>query len=258
MKKSYDFLKTVGNENETATIIQLLELSNDKFDKVYPQIKSQMSSVFNSKEIENQIRETLDVYTIENFDKELKVVEDYIKEVKEDEDLSENKKEFIISIIDNTILRVADLYKNPRVKVKVKVKKLNEEAKLPTYANPLDSGADVCAIESVVIKEGETKLVKTGLSMEIPNGYEIQVRPRSGMSLKTKFRIANAPGTIDSLYRGEICIIGENTGSSPIYIEKGDRIAQLIIAPSYMMEITEVEELNETERGENGFGSTGV
>ena len=103
------------------------------------------------------------------------------------------------------------------------------------------------------------KIVKTGIAVAIPAGYEIQIRPRSGLSLKSKLRIANAPGTIDTEYRGEIGIIMTNTGDVPYVIDKGMKIAQMVIAPTPMIkwnEVTTVEELGTTDRGADGFGST--
>ena len=133
------------------------------------------------------------------------------------------------------------------MKLRVKIKKLSPEAIIPQYQTTGAAGFDFHAIEDVEINPRKTVLVKTGLSMEIPEGYELQVRPRSGMSFKTKMRVANSPGTIDSDYRGEICIIMENIGmlaSFPYEIKKGDRATVI------------EEELSETERGEGGFGST--
>ena len=144
------------------------------------------------------------------------------------------------------------------MKLRVKIKKLSENAIIPQYQTNGAAGFDFHAIEDMEIDPRKTALVKTGLSMEIPEGYELQVRPRSGMSLKTKMRVANSPGTIDSDYRGEICIIMENIGllgSLPFQIKKGDRIAQGVLCPVYQAVFIE-DELNETERGEGGFGST--
>jgi len=152
----------------------------------------------------------------------------------------------------------------------VQVKKLHPDATIPTYGSDGAAGFDFYAIEDVILIPGETKLIKTGLAMAIPVGFEIQIRPRSGMSLKTNFRIANAPGTIDSDYRGEFCIIGHHVAQSeklknsggflktkPIEIKKGDRIAQGVLnrVPKASFEV--VEELDSTNRGVRAFGSTG-
>lgn len=142
-------------------------------------------------------------------------------------------------------------------KVEIKIKKMDDSVIIPKYQRVGDSGFDLAANESATIAPGETKLISTGLKFQIPEGYEMQVRPRSGMSVKTKFRVANSPGTIDSNYLGEVKIIAENIGHRPIFIEKGDRIAQGVICPVYEAKFVE-EEFTETNRGEAGFGSSGV
>jgi dUTP pyrophosphatase len=158
--------------------------------------------------------------------------------------------------------------------MKVRVKKLHPDAVVPQYAKPGDSGFDFVALEDTVIGPGETKLVKTGIAVEIPEGFELQVRPRSGTSLKTPLRVANAPGTVDSGYRGECCVIMTNTSNfnttvikgvdekwyqeNTQFIKKGDRIAQGVICPVIRAEFELAEELSDSVRGVGGFGSTGV
>ena len=131
---------------------------------------------------------------------------------------------------------------------------------IPEYAQNGDAGMDVRASETVCVYPGETKIIKTGLFVAIPQGYELQVRPRSGMSAKTNIRIANSPGTIDSNYRGEIGVIVDNTGNDEYYINVGDRIAQLVLnkVPTIRWyPVENIEALGETNRGAGGFGSTG-
>lgn len=141
--------------------------------------------------------------------------------------------------------------------MQVKVKKLNEFAVIPKYAHPGDSGVDLYATEEVVLWPGRTGLVGTGLSFEIPEGAEIQIRPRSGNSLKTSLRVANSPGTVDSGYRGEVKVILDNIGPSTVTVKRGDKIAQAVLVPVYRMDIQEVEEVSDSERQTSGFGSTG-
>jgi dUTP pyrophosphatase len=149
--------------------------------------------------------------------------------------------------------------------VEVKIKKLNHfdsTFNLPSYETSGAAGADVRASlgegEKLLIKPGERVLVPTGLSMEIPHGYEVQVRPRSGLSFKTSLMVLNSPGTIDSDYRGEVKIILGNLGSKDEVINHGDRVAQLVLAPVVQARYIETsEELSETTRGSGGFGSTG-
>lgn len=130
----------------------------------------------------------------------------------------------------------------------------------PEYAQVGDAGMDIRASEPTIIYPGETKIIKTGLFVAIPKGYELQVRPRSGMSAKTNIRVSNAPGTIDSNYRGEIGVILDNIGNDEYYINVGDRIAQLVLnkVPTIRWyPVENVEALGETNRGAGGFGSTG-
>ena len=147
-----------------------------------------------------------------------------------------------------------------REAVEVSIEICREGVSLPFYANPGDAGMDVRAAVGLELQPRETALLPTGLKMAIPEGYEIQVRPRSGLSFKTPLRLANAPGTIDAGYRDEICVILQNTSeSTPYRVEKGDRIAQLVIqkVPEIVFrEVNSVRELG-VDRG-GGFGSTGV
>ena len=140
-------------------------------------------------------------------------------------------------------------------KVKLGFKKLDPEAQLPKYAHEGDAGMDVFALYDCELIGNHPEMVHTGIAAEIPDGYEIQVRPRSGLAVKG-VTVFNAPGTVDSKYRGEICVIMLTV--NPYYrISKGDKIAQLVLAPVTFAEPCEVQELSETERGANGFGSTG-
>jgi dUTP pyrophosphatase len=140
----------------------------------------------------------------------------------------------------------------------VRFRLLDSSAKLPTYAHPGDAGMDVCSIEDVVIAPGARHLVKTGFAMELPDGFEAQVRPRSGLAIKSGITVLNTPGTIDSGYRGEVGVILINLSDVPFHVEKGMKIAQMVIAKFERAEIEEVSELSSSERGAGGFGSTGV
>ena len=130
---------------------------------------------------------------------------------------------------------------------------------LPSYATDGASGLDVraCVREPLVLAPGERAAVPTGLSVEIPSGHELQVRPRSGLALRQGVTCLNSPGTIDADYRGEIRVLLVNLGQEPARIERGDRIAQLVLAPVVRAVVEEVGELGSTERGAGGFGSTG-
>ncbi|MDF8331973.1 dUTP diphosphatase [Novosphingobium cyanobacteriorum] len=143
--------------------------------------------------------------------------------------------------------------------VPVLVKRLpgNEDLPLPAYATDGAAGMDVVSAEDVELAPGARHAVATGLAIAIPAGYEVQVRPRSGLALKHGVTVANAPGTIDSDYRGEVKAILINLGTEPFAIRRGDRVAQLVLAPVTRAGWVEVSELDETARGEGGFGSTG-
>ena len=140
----------------------------------------------------------------------------------------------------------------------VKFRKSSPDAILPSYAHPGDAGMDVRSLEELVIPPGGRSLVHTGLVMMLPQGYEAQVRPRSGLALKNGVTVLNTPGTIDEGYRGEVGVILANFGSEPFKVEKGAKIAQIVVAPCTRAEIVETAEVDETDRGAGGFGSTGV
>jgi dUTP pyrophosphatase len=143
--------------------------------------------------------------------------------------------------------------------VPVQVKRLphGEGLALPAYATGGAAGMDVVSAEDVTIEPGARHAVTTGLALAIPPGYEIQVRPRSGLALKHGISVPNTPGTIDSDYRGELKVILVNHGSEPFAIARGDRVAQLVLAPVTRAAWSEVADLDETQRGDGGFGSTG-
>ncbi|MBL6664220.1 MAG: dUTP diphosphatase [Rickettsiales bacterium] len=144
----------------------------------------------------------------------------------------------------------------------LKIKKLEnlKELPLPKYETPGSAGMDLRAAinEPILLKEGETKLIKTGFAIALKPGYEAQVRPRSGLALKNGVTVLNSPGTVDSDYRGEVCVILTNTSKADFVVERGMRIAQMIITQYEQANIVEVEDLDETTRGSGGFGSTGV
>jgi dUTP pyrophosphatase len=145
------------------------------------------------------------------------------------------------------------------VTIKVEVKRLphGEGLPLPAYATSGAAGMDVVSAEDLTIAPGARHAVATGLAMAIPQGYEVQVRPRSGLALKHGITVPNTPGTIDSDYRGELKVILINLGTEPFVIARGDRVAQLVLAPVVQAAWDEVIELDATERGTGGFGSTG-
>lgn len=145
-------------------------------------------------------------------------------------------------------------------RIEVRVKRLNHGAglPLPEYTTSGAAGMDICAAESLKLRVGKRHAVATGFAFAIPDGYEIQVRPRSGLALKQGITCLNTPGTIDSDYRGEVKVILANLGEDDFMIAKGDRIAQIVVAPFTRGVMVEVDTLDDTARGAGGFGSTGV
>ena len=139
----------------------------------------------------------------------------------------------------------------------LKVKLIHEEAKLPFRANKGDAGLDLFSIEEKIIKPGEAELIRTGIQIELPEGTEAQVRPRSGLALKHSITVLNSPGTIDEGYRGEIKVILINHGKADFKVEKHMRIAQMVIAPVLQVNLVQTEVLSNTDRDHGGFGSSG-
>lgn len=140
----------------------------------------------------------------------------------------------------------------------LKVRLINKDALLPYRANAGDAGLDLFSVEDKVIKPGEAELISTGISLELPPGTEAQIRPRSGLALRHSVTVLNSPGTIDEGYRGEIKVILINHGKADFKVEKQMRIAQMVIAPVARINIIQVEEILSSERGEKGFGSSGI
>lgn len=149
---------------------------------------------------------------------------------------------------------------SPLADIQIRLKRLahGEGLPLPAYATEHAAGMDVVAAEAIVLEPGARHAVATGFAIAIPVGYEVQVRPRSGLALKHGITCLNTPGTIDADYRGEVKVILANLGAEPFPIARGDRIAQLVPAPVQHARFADVDELDETGRGEGGFGSTGM
>ena len=143
---------------------------------------------------------------------------------------------------------------------KILIKRLAKDVSLPKYETNGSSGMDLAAniVKSIDINPGKTAIIPTGLAVSIPNGFEIQIRPRSGLAAKMNITVLNTPGTIDADYRGEIKVILINLSDKVFVVEKGLRIAQMVVCPIIKAHLEEVNELNNTDRGEGGFGSTGT
>ncbi len=139
----------------------------------------------------------------------------------------------------------------------IKFTKLHPDAMPPMYQTDQSVGADLTSIENVDIEPGQFRLVKTGIAVELPRATEMQIRPRSGLALKHGVTVLNAPGTIDSDYRGEVGVLLINHGTTTFKVSKGDRIAQAVLAKAILVNYKAVKELSSTDRGAGGFGSTG-
>lgn len=142
--------------------------------------------------------------------------------------------------------------------MKLKIKRLSDAAVIPQYAHPGDAGLDLVSIEAQTILPGESRLIRTGIAIELPEHTEAQVRPRSGLALKHQITVLNTPGTIDAGYRGEVCVILINHGTQAFQVEPGMRIAQMVITSFIRVTVEPVEALEDTMRSAGGFGSTGV
>lgn len=259
----------------------LIALDDDKFELVAPIVQEQYLKTINTPEYKlvlaqymnaggHKIEELGDLFT------------KFAASVDAMEDLTSTKKDFFKVLVSSICNAVSDTQGISKKIVRIAVEKCHEDAKMPEYANLTDSGMDIYAIEDVIIKPGETVLVHTGIKAQLPPGYELQVRPKSGISLKSKMRIGNAPGTVDAGYRGEICVIIDNIEprirdieseyddngnliiksieyGKPMYIAKGQKFAQLVLAEVIKAACYEVSAVvSDTTRGEGGFGSTGL
>lgn len=142
--------------------------------------------------------------------------------------------------------------------MKLLVEKISEKAVIPFKAHEGDAGMDLFSVDEVVLKPMERKLIHTGIRIQLPKNTEAQIRPRSGLALKNGITVLNTPGTIDEGYRGEIGIILINLGQQEFKVTQGMKVAQMVIKPTLTLDVEEVIELTSTDRGEGGFGSTGV
>ena len=142
--------------------------------------------------------------------------------------------------------------------ITVKIQREAPTIAIPKYATPGSAGVDLCSMKYCIIKPGELVMIPTGIKLAIPEGYEGQIRPRSGLALNHRIIIPNTPGTIDSDYRGEIMVMLLNMGEEPFSLSFGDRIAQMVFVPVAHANFEEVKKLDDTKRGSGGFGSTGI
>ena len=246
-------------ENEIKNVFNTIQnLPDESVELILPQIEDEFKKLVEEQDLVNKTKTEFlqEGYTLADI-KALKqsyddIAEDYFKIVK-----PTSPKGRYISALVGVYKGILDKIAQEGFSrtVNIKVLKETEDAILPTYAHFGDAGADLYANEEVDIQPNEVKIIQTGLKVEIPDGYEMQVRPRIGMSTKTP--ILGILGTVDSGYRGPLGVMLYNHGDISYRIQKGDRIAQAVIAPTYHGNFLISDSLSETERNENGFGSTG-
>lgn len=234
------------------------DLPDESVELILPQIEEEFKKLIEEQDLVNKTKTEFlqEGYTLADI-KALKesydnIAEDYFKLVK-----PTSPKGRYISALVGVYKGILDKIAQEGFSrtVNIKVVKETEDAILPEYAHFSDAGADLYSNEEVDIQPNEVKIISTGLKVEIPNGYEMQIRNRSGMTVKTPIIVQL--GTIDSDYRGSLGIMMYNHGDIPYRVQKGDKIAQAVIMPTYHGNFLVVDKLTETERGENGFGSTG-
>lgn len=253
-----DSLKEMGVDNQTlSTFAQILDIPDSIFEANKEEFLKNIESGVDETTIDVLKRNCmLKGLTKEQFVEETLAADDTFLKLIEEGKFSSAKKEVMVA----TFAKLEKLLKESlfRQKIQVKFEKINPEVKLPTYAHPTDACADIYAAEEVSIKAGEVVLISTGFKMAVPEGYEVVIRPRSGLSIKSTLIIPNSPGTIDSGYRDEVKVPMRNVGKNTVKIEKGDRIAQMTIKLSPMMDIVEVPSVAAVgEDRKGGFGSTG-
>ena len=254
-----DLVRAAKEEDLSGVVAAIIAIKDEEFDDIASVMYKNLDKLFNSQSYRNKTAQRIELMDDVDFEREREGYEGLQGTIDELE-LSESKKKFLKYLFDHSYEAILRYQKDPSEHITVVYKKLSEDAIVPTYAHLGDAGADLYASEDCTAKVGEVTFVHTGIAMKIPKGYEGQVRPRSGLSAKTKIRVANAPGTIDSNYRGEVCILVDNYGSAPFIIKKGDRIAQIVFnkVPTADFVEGEVESEEDNTRGDKGFGSSGV
>lgn len=259
----------------------LLNLPDDQFALLAPVFLEELEKSFNNPNDQLMMAQAMNAagLTVEDIqDEYLRLCEEI--DSKMVGAISAQKLDFIKQMIGFTYNAAAATEGISKRKVLVPIELCDERAKVPTYAHVTDAGLDIYTIEDVVIHPGETKLLRTGIKVAVPQGYELQIRPKSGRSLNSKLRISNSPSTIDSGYRGEVGIIVDNIDpfirsakigedgrlseveyGSDIVIAAGEKIAQLVLSEVPRVVFYEVKNISDYEsdgRGEGGYGSTGV
>lgn len=272
---------TDDNEDAIKAIASLLALPDELFETISEAFLFELEKQFNNSNLKLTIATALQLEGI-NSDNITETISKITTSIDEIEELPENRKNFLKRIILIGLNAGAEAMGSSKKNISIPIELCHKDAKIPLYANDTDAGMDIYALEDITINPGETVLIKTGLKVAIPVGYELQVRPKSGRALKTKLRVANTPGTIDSGYRDEIGVIIENIEhpiqnieyefnekGTPIIksilhgksytINKGDKFAQLVLNEVPHVVFYEVENISEIKGDRHGgFGSTGL
>ena len=270
-----------GKEDTLEAIGGLLNLPEDKFALLAPGILDSYLRGLNNANTRLLLAQAINANgaTVEDMVQNFAQLGQKIDTL---ESFSAQKKDFLKQLVNGLANCISETQGVAKKYIQIPYEKCREGARMPEYAHIDDSGMDLYALEDYTIHPGETKLIPTGLKFAIPNGYELQIRPKSGRCLKTKLRIANTPATIDAGFRGEVCVIVENVeapiqdityefdnNGHPIitsilhgedhYIHKGEKFAQLVLAEVPKANFYLVDKVMEdTERADGGFGSTGL
>ena len=244
-------------------INQIAELTDEQAKDMVDSYKNLFEGMTNNQELIIEIRRSMKASGMSTIDVEndKETLYTLVKHIKETENLKEEKAELLDKLVEVTVGIYDEALKgNLRETVIIPVELCKENAKLPTYAHDYDAGFDIYLPEDFIIKAHEYgKIAPTGLKMAIPTGYELQIRPRSGNSVKTTLRISNTPGTIDCGYCDEIGVICDNIGDTDLEFKAGDRIAQAVVAPCYKGIFNQVEDIMKVAGAnrQGGFGSSG-
>lgn len=262
-------------------IASILALPDEQFDLIAPLFLDEFERAYNNVNDRLTLVQALNA-TGMSLEEYRAMFEDLNKQIEEQMSgiMTARKRDFLKRIIALNYNALSETEGINKKIIEIPIE-ISDDGQMPTYAHPSDAGMDIYATEDIEILPGETKLLYTGLKVELPLGYELQIRPKSGLSLKTKMRVANSPATIDANYRGEIGVIIDSiepkikditydfdehgfpritsilTGS-PLHIEKGQKIAQLVLSEVPKACFYQVDKINEeTDRGSGGYGSTG-
>lgn len=261
-------------------ISALIEVDDAQFELLSPGILDSFLRSLNTANVRLMLAQAVNANGITAE----KIQENFIQltnEIDKIIELSTPKRDFLKRMVRGVSTAISETEGISKRYIQIPFVKCHPDAWMPEYAHSDDSGMDVFALDNYTIYPGETKLIPTGIKMAVPNGYEIQVRPKSGRALKSKMRIANAPGTVDASYRGELCVIIDNIEppikditydfddnghpiitsilrGSDMIIGKGEKFAQLVLMEVPKAVLFQVENLDDTERAEGGFGSSGL